>query len=101
MANDTPPMCMQQILFKKNTDGTFLVFIWIYSIRNIWIVFFVDGDPENQFNINPEYGSILTSKRLDREKRDHYNLTVMATDGIHQTSVKVIIVYSSYISTFQ
>lgn len=68
MANDTPPMCMQQILFKKNTDGTFLVFIWIYSIRNIWIVFFVDGDPENQFNINPEYGSILTSKRLDREK---------------------------------
>lgn len=101
MANDTPPMCMQQILFKKNTDGTFLVFIWIYSIRNIWIVFFVDGDPENQFNINPEYGSILTSKRLDREKRDHYNLTVMATDGIHQTSVKVIVVYSSYISTFQ
>lgn len=86
---------------KKNTDGTFFVFIWIYSIRNTWIVFFVDGDPENQFNINPEYGSILTSKRLDREKRDHYNLTVMATDGIHQTSVKVIVVYSSYISTFQ
>lgn len=87
-------------ILKKILMEPFFVFICIYSIRNIWIVFFVDGDPENQFNINPEYGSILTSKRLDREKRDHYNLTVMATDGIHQTSVKVIVVYSSYISAF-
>lgn len=33
--------------FKKNIDGIFFVFIWIYFIRNIWIVFFVDGDLEN------------------------------------------------------
>lgn len=32
---------------KKNIDGIFFVFIWIYFIRNIWIVFFVDGDLEN------------------------------------------------------
>ncbi|XP_061184166.1 protocadherin Fat 1-like isoform X2 [Saccostrea echinata] len=50
-----------------------------------------DGDPENQFVINPEYGNIVTAKKLDREKRDHYNLTVMTTDGIHQTSVKVFV----------
>ncbi|XP_056011143.1 protocadherin Fat 1-like isoform X5 [Ostrea edulis] len=50
-----------------------------------------DGDPENQFGINPEFGSIVTTKLLDREKRDHYNLTVMATDGIHQTAVKIYV----------
>lgn len=69
--------------FKKNIDGIFFVFIWIYFIRNIWIVFFVDGDLENQFNINLEYGSILILKRLDREKRDYYNLIVMVIDGIY------------------
>lgn len=68
---------------KKNIDGIFFVFIWIYFIRNIWIVFFVDGDLENQFNINLEYGSILILKRLDREKRDYYNLIVMVIDGIY------------------
>jgi hypothetical protein len=41
----------------------------------------------------------VTTKLLDREKREHYNLTVMATDGIHQTAVKVTTVYNSHSSS--
>lgn len=71
------------------------IYAWCFNVCLV----FSDGDPENQFSINPEFGSIVTSKRLDRERRDHYNLTVMATDGIHHTSVKVIAVYRPHTSS--
>ena len=48
------------------------------------MIFFVtDGDDDNQFDIGTEFGNILVAKKLDWETRNHYNLTVSVTDGIH------------------
>ncbi|XP_043530022.1 protocadherin Fat 4 isoform X1 [Chiloscyllium plagiosum] len=40
----------------------------------------LDGNKGNNFNINRETGEIRNTKRLDREKKAQYTLTVQATD---------------------
>ena len=39
-----------------------------------------DGDREGQFRIDPEYGKLYVHRRLDRETRAVYLLTVRATN---------------------
>lgn len=41
----------------------------------------VDGNPDNAFMINPPYsGVVRTNIVLDREIRENYRLTIIATD---------------------
>lgn len=39
-----------------------------------------EGDPEGQFRIDPDYGKLYVHRRLDRETRAVYLLTVRATN---------------------
>ena len=39
-----------------------------------------EGDPDGQFRIDPERGNLYVHRRLDREKRAVYLLTVRATN---------------------
>ena len=58
----------------------------------------VDGNPDNAFEISPPYsGVVRTNIVLDREIREKYRLTVIATDqgnpqltGTATLSIKVI-----------
>lgn len=58
----------------------------------------VDGNPDNAFTINPPYSGIVrTNIVLDREIREKYRLTIIATDqgnpqltGTAALSVRVI-----------
>lgn len=58
----------------------------------------MDGNPDNAFTINPPYSGIVrTNIVLDREIRDQYRLTIIATDqgnpqltGTATLSVRVI-----------
>lgn len=43
--------------------------------------YIVDGDPDEAFTVDKETGLIATRSTVDREKRDTYNLTVVAVQG--------------------
>ncbi|KAK3099557.1 hypothetical protein FSP39_006219 [Pinctada imbricata] len=57
----------------------------------------VDGDLYGQFGIGTNNGTVFTTKTLDRETMEIYNLTVMATDlaepsGDGQTTITMVII---------
>ncbi|GAB1601746.1 protocadherin Fat 1 isoform X5 [Argonauta hians] len=56
--------------FDKDRDK-----IW-YSIE--------DGNEDHTFSIGPEDGMIFIAQKLNWEVKNHYNLTIKATDGLHQ-----------------
>ena len=56
--------------------------IW-YSITN--------GDPDNEFYISPDKGSIILAQQLDRENKNAYNLTITVTDGKYKVHAQAII----------
>ena len=41
------------------------------------------------FSIDPENGNVIIARQLDWETRSRYNLTIMATDGIHRAYTEV------------
>ena len=47
------------------------------------------GDDEGRFHVSPERGSVLLARRLDRERRRTFNLTVSVTDGRHTVRASV------------
>lgn len=51
----------------------------------------VDGNLEDAFVIENTTGRIKVNKKLDFEKVESYNLTVMAHDGIYNDTTKVLI----------
>ncbi|XP_071125252.1 protocadherin Fat 1-like isoform X4 [Mytilus edulis] len=51
----------------------------------------IDGDEDNQFDVKTESGTLLVAKKLDWETKNHYNLTISVTDGIHVTLTTVYI----------
>lgn len=44
----------------------------------------VDGNEDYKFSIRPEDGLIFVARTLDSETQDHYNITIRATDGLHE-----------------
>ena len=50
--------------------------------RNGYVTYSIsDGDPDNQFDINPDTGVITIALPLNREERPEYMITLNATDG--------------------
>ena len=50
--------------------------------RNGYVTYSItDGDPDNQFHINPDTGVITIAFPLNREERPEYMITLNATDG--------------------
>ena len=41
----------------------------------------VKGDPESEFYVSPDSGSLVLARRLDYERKNFYNLTVRVSDG--------------------
>ena len=41
----------------------------------------VKGDPEAEFYVSPDKGSLVLARRLDYERKNFYNLTVRVSDG--------------------
>jgi len=54
----------------------------------VW-VFVADGNEDDVFSIYPENGNMIVARPLDWETRSTYNLTVMATDGVHRIFTEV------------
>jgi len=50
---------------------------------------FKGGDDDSEFAVKPMDGSILVARPLDREKREIYNITLTATDMVHETHAYV------------
>jgi len=48
-----------------------------------------DGNEDDVFSIDPENGNMIIARQLDWETRSRYNLTVMATDGVHRIFTEV------------
>ncbi|OWA49788.1 Fat-like cadherin-related tumor suppressor-like protein [Hypsibius exemplaris] len=59
------------LLEAEDPDGDFL---WYYI---------VGGDPDKQFHIGPNSGSLIVARPLDWETRRNYTLLVNVTDGVH------------------
>jgi len=43
-----------------------------------------EGNKDAVFSIDPENGNVIIARPLDWETRSTYNLTIMATDGVHR-----------------
>ena len=54
----------------------------IFHNRNGYVTYSIsNGDPDNQFDIDPDTGIVTIVASLDRETYPEYNLTLNATDG--------------------
>lgn len=54
----------------------------IFTNRNGYVNYSIsDGDPDDQFEINPDTGVITIASSLNREEHPHYRITLNATDG--------------------
>ncbi|XP_041359153.1 protocadherin Fat 1-like isoform X2 [Gigantopelta aegis] len=58
--------------------------------NSIWFSI-MDGDDEGMFMVQPKHGSLLLAHQLDWETKSSYNLTVCATDGVHDTCTWVYV----------
>lgn len=52
--------------------------------------YITSGDPRSQFSIRST-GQVYVAKALDRETTDHYELTVVGTDGKFVFETKVVV----------
>jgi len=48
-----------------------------------------EGNDDDVFSIDPENGNVIIARPLDWETQSTYNLTVMATDGVHRVFTEV------------
>ncbi|XP_011637579.1 protein dachsous [Pogonomyrmex barbatus] len=104
--NDNPPIFTQMqysaIVLEGNTKGDFVVKLSAsdadQGLNSRILYHIVDGNPDNAFTISPPYSGIVrTNIVLDREIREKYRLTIIATDqgnpqltGTAALSVRVI-----------
>ncbi|BES90547.1 Laminin G domain [Nesidiocoris tenuis] len=51
----------------------------------------VDGDPNSEFLVIADKGSILLARQLNWETKNFYNLTISITDGIHTVYTQVYV----------
>lgn len=92
--NDNPPKFTQQQytanVWEGNSKGAFVLQVVAFDAdegQNSRVLYhIVDGNHDNAFKIEPAFSGILkTNIVLDREIRDTYRLTVIATDeGVPQ-----------------
>ncbi|XP_024947273.1 protein dachsous isoform X2 [Cephus cinctus] len=104
--NDNPPIFTQMqysaTVLEGNTKGNFVVKLSAsdadQGLNSRILYHIVDGNPDNAFTISPPYSGIVrTNIVLDREIREKYRLTIIATDqgnpqltGTAALSVRVI-----------
>ncbi|XP_066594153.1 protein dachsous [Prorops nasuta] len=104
--NDNPPIFTQTqysaTVLEGNTKGDFVVKLSAsdadQGMNSRILYHIVDGNPDNAFTISPPYsGVVRTNTVLDREIREKYRLTIIATDqgnpqltGTAALSVRVI-----------
>ncbi|XP_023290467.1 protein dachsous [Orussus abietinus] len=104
--NDNPPVFTQiqysATVLEGNTKGNFVVKLSAsdadQGLNSRILYHIVDGNPDNAFTISPPYsGVVRTNIVLDREIREKYRLTIIATDqgnpqltGTAALSVRII-----------
>ncbi|XP_032666091.1 protein dachsous isoform X2 [Odontomachus brunneus] len=104
--NDNPPIFTQTqysaTVLEGNTKGDFVVKLSAsdadQGMNSRILYHIVDGNPDNAFTISPPYsGVVRTNIVLDREIREKYRLTIIATDqgnpqltGTAALSIRVI-----------
>ncbi|EFN78559.1 Protein dachsous [Harpegnathos saltator] len=104
--NDNPPIFTQTqysaTVLEGNAKGDFVVKLSAsdadQGMNSRILYHIVDGNPDNAFTINPPYSGIVqTNIVLDREIREKYRLTIIATDqgnpqltGTTALSIRVI-----------
>ncbi|TGZ56567.1 Uncharacterized protein DBV15_06350 [Temnothorax longispinosus] len=104
--NDNPPIFTQTqysaTVLEGNAKGDFVVKLSAsdadQGLNSRILYHIVDGNPDNAFTISPPYSGIVqTNIALDREIREKYRLTIIATDqgnpqltGTAALSVRVI-----------
>ncbi|XP_020287734.1 protein dachsous isoform X2 [Pseudomyrmex gracilis] len=104
--NDNPPIFTQiqysATVLEGNAKGDFVVKLSAsdadQGLNSRILYHIVDGNPDNAFTISPPYsGVVRTNIVLDREIREKYRLTIIATDqgnpqltGTAALSVRVI-----------
>ncbi|KAK0094347.1 hypothetical protein PV326_011173 [Microctonus aethiopoides] len=104
--NDNPPIFTQSqysaTVFEGNAKGNFVIKLSAsdadQGVNSKILYHIVDGNPDNAFTISPPYsGDVRTNIVLDREIREKYRLTIIATDqgnpqltGTAALSIRVI-----------
>ncbi|XP_043275880.1 protein dachsous [Venturia canescens] len=104
--NDNPPIFTQNqysaTVLEGNAKGNFVVKLSAsdsdQGLNSKILYHIVDGNPDNAFTISPPYSGIVrTNIVLDREIREKYRLTIIATDqgnpqltGTAALSVRVV-----------
>ncbi|XP_051945095.1 protocadherin Fat 2 [Xyrauchen texanus] len=98
--NDNPPQFTEELyqgsILENSRPGEPIVTLTTtdmdVSADNRQIVCYItDGDPLGQFSVTEagEEWTVISKSPLDREDKDKYNLMIMATDGMFQTSTNV------------
>jgi len=63
-----------EVNFTKNYT---LLYLYLY-------VCVTDGNEDDVFSMDPENGNVIIARKLDWETCSRYNLSIMATDGVHR-----------------
>ena len=58
-------------------------------MHNCVRAFVSDGNEGDVFSIDPQNGNVIIARQLDWETRSTYNLSIMATDGLHRIYTQV------------
>lgn len=87
--NDNPPT-FGQVLYEARVAenapfGTVITRVEAKDVDTVGQLFYyiIEGDYMNQFGIS-QFGDVYLNKPIDREFLDHYQLTILATDGKYQ-----------------
>jgi len=62
------------------------------SSQSQLMFYLADGDPDDVFSVSSSTGVITTTRPVDRERRDRYNLTLVATSDVDFATIHVFVV---------
>ncbi|XP_042193825.1 LOW QUALITY PROTEIN: protocadherin Fat 4 [Callorhinchus milii] len=61
---------------------------------NALVTYTIISGADNSFQIDPESGDLVATKRLDRERRSKYSLLIRADDGLQSSDMRINITVS-------
>ncbi|CAI9732107.1 protocadherin Fat 1 isoform X3 [Octopus vulgaris] len=76
---------LSEEIMENDRVGKWIVLVQAFDMDRDKIWYSIeDGNEDHTFSIGPEDGMIFIARKLNWEVKNHYNLTIKATDGQHQ-----------------
>ncbi|XP_063862581.1 fat-like cadherin-related tumor suppressor homolog isoform X4 [Scylla paramamosain] len=94
-SSSNPPVLPPQPpahVMETDPPGHLVAFVNAQDPDNDTLWYYItDGDDSGRFCMGVDSGLVSLARPLDHEDQYHYSLTVMATDGVHSNSTKLVV----------